>query len=103
VRKSTRVSKPPIWLSDYVRPNKQGQSNNCIYPLSDVIGYDHISTKYHSYLSQFSNEVEPTTFHEAAKDKRWVEAMQAKIKALEDNNTRELVPLPLGKKPIGCK
>ncbi|XP_019265299.1 PREDICTED: uncharacterized protein LOC109242879 [Nicotiana attenuata] len=87
VKKSTQVSKPPIWLSDYVRPDKQGQSNTCMYPLSDVIGYDHISTKYHNYLSQFSNEVKPTTFHEVAKDKHWVEAMQAKIKALEDNNT----------------
>jgi hypothetical protein len=29
--------------------------------------------------------------------------MQAEIKALEDNDTRTLMPLPPTKTPIGCK
>ncbi|OIT35065.1 hypothetical protein A4A49_64440, partial [Nicotiana attenuata] len=102
-RKSTRVSKPSIWLKDYVRPDKSGSVSCCKYPISEVLGYEEISSKYQSYLASFSIEVEPTTYSEAIKDKRWVEAMQAEIKALEDNKTWELVPLPQGQKAIGCK
>lgn len=103
VRKTTRESRPPIWLKDFVRTNKFKQSNCCQYPISDVIGYDNLSPKYKSYLSNFSPEVEPASYYEAARDKRWVEAMQTEIKALEDNKTWELVPLPKGKKAIECK
>ncbi|OIS97694.1 hypothetical protein A4A49_62376, partial [Nicotiana attenuata] len=103
VRRSGRVSKPPIWLQDYIQPTKGKSAGCCKYPLSEVLTYDHITPKYQSYLSQFSVEVEPVTYQEAVKDKRWVEAMKSEIKALEDNHTWTLVPLPKGKKAIGCK
>lgn len=32
-----------------------------------------------------------------------MQAMKAEIQALEDNKTWEIVPLPTGKKPIGCR
>ncbi|XP_019252895.1 PREDICTED: uncharacterized protein LOC109231711 [Nicotiana attenuata] len=76
-RKSSRTSKPPIWLKDYVTADKGTQSNSCRYPIAAVIGYDQLSPKYQSYLSQFSSEQEPNSYYEAAKDKRWIEAMQA--------------------------
>ncbi|OIT00708.1 hypothetical protein A4A49_60142, partial [Nicotiana attenuata] len=103
LRKSTRVSKPSIWLNDYVRPDKTGSAGCCKYPISEVIGYVMISSKYQSYLASFSVEVEPATYSEAIKDKRWVEAMQEEIKALEDNKTWTLVSLPQGQKSIGCR
>ncbi|XP_070002934.1 uncharacterized protein [Nicotiana sylvestris] len=102
-RKSTRVSKPPIWLMDYARDDKRSSTICCTYPISEVIGYDSISSRYQSYLANFSVEMEPTLYSEAVKDKRWVEAMQAEIKALDDNKTWELVSLPQGQKAIGCK
>ncbi|OIS99405.1 hypothetical protein A4A49_62550, partial [Nicotiana attenuata] len=37
-RKSTRVSKPPIWLKDYVRDEKRSSTSCCKYPISEVIG-----------------------------------------------------------------
>ncbi|XP_075079228.1 uncharacterized protein LOC142164710 [Nicotiana tabacum] len=84
-RKSTRVSKPAIWLKDYIRDDNKSSASCCKYPISEVIGYEAISSKYQSYLANFSVEMEPTSYSEAVKDKRWVEAMQAEIKALEDN------------------
>lgn len=72
-------------------------------PISEVIGYEVISSKYQSYLASFSVQVEPNTYYEAIKDKRWIEGMQTDIKAIEDNKTWELVSLPQGKKAIGCK
>nr|XP_016504280.1 PREDICTED: uncharacterized protein LOC107822268 [Nicotiana tabacum] len=89
-RKSIRVSKPPIWLKGYVRDGKKSSASCCKYLISEVTGYKAISSKYQSYLAKFSVEIEPTSYSEAVKDKRWVEAMQAKIKALEDNKTWEL-------------
>ncbi|XP_070040118.1 uncharacterized protein [Nicotiana tomentosiformis] len=61
VRHSTGVSRPSIWMSDYV----------C--------------------LEAYSAEVEPRNFIEAAQDPQWVAAMQQEIQALEDNQTLSLV------------
>nr|CAD1839765.1 unnamed protein product [Ananas comosus var. bracteatus] len=47
--------------------------------------------------------VEPDTYEQASQDSKWVEAMQAELQALEENNTWTMVPLPPGHKPIGCK
>lgn len=46
---------------------------------------------------------EPSTYKQAAKDPRWIEAMQKEFTALENNKTWILVDLPAGKKAIGCK
>lgn len=51
----------------------------------------------------FSFVVEPKSFQEAYKDRRWVEAMQVEIQAMQNIKAWELVPLPQRKKLIGCK
>lgn len=58
---------------------------------------------YQSYLSKFTNLVEPRSFKEAAKDAKWIEAMQLEIQALEDNKTWIVVDLPQGKHTVGSK
>lgn len=47
--------------------------------------------------------IEPKSFHEAVKDKLWVEAMQKEIKAIVENHTWDLIPALPGKSIIGCK
>ncbi|XP_015068864.1 uncharacterized protein LOC107013473 [Solanum pennellii] len=99
-RKSTRHSKPPTWMQDYVcKPT----TNNCTYLLSDVLSYLGLSSKYQAYIAKMSTVCEPTSFKEAVKDPRWIEAMQSEIKALEEKSTWSIVDLPPGKKAIGCK
>ncbi|XP_075108852.1 uncharacterized protein LOC142180699 [Nicotiana tabacum] len=58
---------------------------------------------YDKRVSIFSSVTEPQSYTEAAQDPSWIEAMQEEIKALQKNNTWEIVNLPEGKKPIGCK
>ncbi|OIT33509.1 hypothetical protein A4A49_23029 [Nicotiana attenuata] len=37
-RKSARVSKPPIWLKDYVRNDRLNSASCCRYPISEKMG-----------------------------------------------------------------
>ncbi|XP_074328421.1 uncharacterized protein LOC141666331 [Apium graveolens] len=54
-------------------------------------------------LKSFYHKHEPRTYLEASKDPRWVDAMHKELDALHKNHTWNLVPLPVGKKAIGCK
>ncbi|GJY96350.1 retrovirus-related pol polyprotein from transposon TNT 1-94 [Tanacetum coccineum] len=47
--------------------------------------------------------MEPHTYTQASKEKKWVEAMQKELQALEANKTWELTLLPPHKVHIGCK
>lgn len=51
-------------------------------------------------------EDDPINFHQAMQDinsQKWIEAMNEEYKSMQDNKVWDLVPLPEGKKPIGCK
>ena len=48
-------------------------------------------------------DVEPTHFEDAVGNVHWDNAMDEEMAALDVNETWDLVPLPKGKKAIGCK
>ncbi|XP_075103728.1 uncharacterized protein LOC142178296 [Nicotiana tabacum] len=100
LRKSSRDKRPPLWMNDFVSLNIQ-QDNP--YALSKFISYENISPTYQSFIAASYFISEPTNYHEAIKDPRWINAMKAKIEALENNHTWDIVALPEGKSPIGCK
>ncbi|XP_022558682.2 uncharacterized protein LOC111206341 [Brassica napus] len=80
LRRSTRISKKPGYLDDYVY-------------LADVEG---------ERLLLLIND-EPWDFSEAIEEKVWKDACKEEIASIVKNNTWELVDLPLGAKPIGLK
>ncbi|XP_070037098.1 uncharacterized mitochondrial protein AtMg00820-like [Nicotiana tomentosiformis] len=100
LKKSTRTSKQPIWMKDYVV--QSGKTCNK-HPISNHLSYDKITPTYHSYLAKFSTLIKPQTFKEAVKDERWVEYMKQEIKTLEENKTWEVVTLPKGKNIVDSK
>lgn len=51
----------------------------------------------------YTSEEDPEKFEESVTYERWRDAMEVEIKAIEDNNTWELVDLPEGAKVIGVK
>lgn len=85
-RKSTRDKRVPVWMTDYVTAAALDQSPKP-YSICNYVCYDGLKPAYHNCLGAFSAVVEPKTFHEASKDKKWIETMKAEIQALEDNKT----------------
>lgn len=114
MRQSTRVKQTPIWWKDYAVKSKPlsllfaadcstTQVSPPKYPMSSYISYDAFSTSHKVFLSTLDVVVEPTYYSQAAKDPKWVEAMNKELLAFESNHTWILMDLPPGKKPIGCK
>ena len=70
-----------------------------------------ISDDYVVFINEVEENVgmtedDPVNFHQAMQDSRsdkWIEAMNEEYKSMQDNSVWELIPLPEGKKPIGCK
>ncbi|XP_019238315.1 PREDICTED: uncharacterized protein LOC109218405 [Nicotiana attenuata] len=102
LRRSGRTTKPPICLKNYIGPQQKSNSStavHCQYSIGDFVQYKGLS----AYITQLSTEIDPSSYHEAAKDAKWIDAMKVEIQALEDNKTWEVVPLPPNKRAIRCK
>lgn len=50
-----------------------------------------------------SHDCKPSSYEEATMNPAWQTAMTQEFSALHENHTWDIVPLPPGKKPIGCK
>ncbi|KAH0729852.1 hypothetical protein KY289_001040 [Solanum tuberosum] len=59
-RRSTRGSKPPIWMKEFVSLNIHQDSS---YGLQQYMSYDEISNKYSTYIAALSNCVEPKSLN----------------------------------------
>ena len=123
LRRSSRPSKTPTYLKEYkcstITSNTSNEltqsthlSNNksssthpsgTKYPLSNYIDSSQLSPSYAHFCSLLTSIPEPRFYHEAIKDPKWKDAMNAEIAALVSNNTWTLTPLPSNKRAIGCK
>src|SRR4051812_12018205 len=92
-RRSSRVTagKPPA---------KFGSWDNDI---ANYISYASIPPAYKSFIASLHSVSIPKNWQVAKQDPRWLSAMQEELQALKKNNTWELVPLPAGKRAVGCK
>ena len=54
-------------------------------------------------VNQLSTVFIPRNVQEALTDSNWKKAMNEEMEALQRNTTWELVPLPEGKKTVGCR
>ena len=93
-RQSTRQVKKPDRYGEWIEENK--------FISCDTVTDD----QKVQHCLYFHNICEPKTFDEALRTseaEQWKEAANEEMKALETMNTWKLVPLPEGKKPVGCK
>jgi hypothetical protein len=66
-------------------------------------GYNEYMTHHYAYMTHVAEVREPESYVEAAGDANWRAAMEEEMHALAENKTWDLVDVPTGVKPIGCK
>ncbi|RVW14743.1 putative mitochondrial protein [Vitis vinifera] len=113
LRRSQRPHHPPMALRDYVcnqvtfpnhlPPLSSSPQKGTRYPLCNFVSNHRYSPQHRSFTAAVSQDIEPTSYAEAASHSHWQEAMQSELAALEAKHTWSLTSLPPGKKPIGCR
>jgi hypothetical protein len=88
---------------NHLPPLSSGPQKGTRYPLCNFVSYQRYSPQHRSFIAAVSQDIEPTSYAEAASHSHWQEAMQSELAALEANHTWSLTSLPPGKKPIGCR
>ncbi|KAK2433017.1 putative mitochondrial protein [Trifolium repens] len=86
-----------------IRKKTRQCTKHPLYPLSNYLSFKNCSPAHRAFLTNLNTTSTPTTLSEAFSDRKWKLAMDLEMEALEKNNTWELVILPTGKKPVGCK
>ncbi|KAL2251769.1 UNVERIFIED_CONTAM: Retrovirus-related Pol polyprotein from transposon TNT 1-94 [Sesamum indicum] len=94
VRRSQRTHTKSVWLSDFVC-NLAAHSY-----VPTVTSFGSTFLDFDASLSALQ---EPRSYKEAASFPHWVDAMDKELQALDLNHTWDVVPLPPGKRPIGCR
>nr|GEU75404.1 hypothetical protein [Tanacetum cinerariifolium] len=95
--RSQRISKFPAKLNEFVLDIKVK------YGLNKYANHSFLKPENYSFVSNLNKGHEPSSYEEAVKDIRWVNAMNEEMNALYENKTWDITDLPLNRKPIGCK
>ena len=71
--------------------------------MSNVVSYHRLSKENETFMNQISAIFIPNSVQEAITNSRWKEAMNEEMRSLQKNCTWEVVKLPVGKVPVGCR
>ncbi|PRQ35290.1 putative RNA-directed DNA polymerase [Rosa chinensis] len=97
-RKSQRVTKG-IPKKQY-EPDIKAKAK---YPIANFMSNHRISGSHALVVDQLSIVSIPSNVQDALTDPKWTKAMNEEMEALQKNATWELVPMPVGKKTVGCR
>lgn len=111
-RQSIRPRKQPVWMNDFVcQVHIKSYSNDSIrlgsstltpYTYPFIIP-KHFTPTHLSFVANIFAVQDPSNYSHAKDNEAWVASMKSEIEALEKNQTWEIINLPTGKRPIGCK
>ena len=82
---------------------RKGVKNCFKYPLSNFSSYHRMNNSYKTFTTNLNSSSVPKNIQEALVDPKWKEAIDEEMKALYKNDMWDIVDLPKGKHPIGCK
>ncbi|KAI3434272.1 uncharacterized protein J3R85_006738 [Psidium guajava] len=74
-----------------------------LHPISQFVSYQRLSTQHKAFITALDSIIIPNSVHEAFENRNWIQAMMAEMNALKKNDIWEVVTLPKGKQPMGCK
>ena len=89
--------KPP----NRYNPDKEERKSQ--YPIANYVSTQGLSKSLKTFTQTLFFGHIPNTVEEALSDPKWAQAIQEELEALKKNNTLRLVPLPEGKKIVGCR
>ena len=75
----------------------------CVHQISSFCSYNHLSSHSYSFIASLDSISLSNTVRETLSHPGWCSAMVEEMQALDDNDTWNLVQLPVGKKAIGCR
>lgn len=101
--KSVAQVDPNLDLPIALRKGTRTCTKQPLYPLTNYLSFEKFSPTHKTFLTNLNTTTTPSSISEALTDRKWKQAMDLEMEALEKNNTWELVTLPPGKKPVGCK
>ena len=90
-RRSLRTHKPPSHLKDFISTDAIN-AHWC-----NLVNLDHLPSSHNHFTSQDHTLTEPKSYNKVVQDPSWVQAMNAELQALQQNDTWTLVPLPQGR------
>ena len=73
------------------------------YPIANHISTQKLFEPLKALVHKLSADGVPDTVSEAMNNPKWIQAIEEEMKALQKNDTWALVPLPEGKKTVGCR
>ena len=82
---------------------KGTRSTSNPHPVYNFLSFHHLSLPYFAFVSTLSYVSTPKSTSEALSHPCWKQAMAEEMDAFYSNDTWELVALPPGKSPIGCR
>ena len=82
---------------------KDTRSTSNPQPLYNFLSFHCLSLPYFAFVSTLSSVSTPKSISEALSHPGWKQVMTEEMDALYSNDTWELVALPFGKSPIGCR
>ena len=89
--------KPPHRYS----PNYEERRSR--YPIANYVSTQRLSESLKKFVHRLSSHHVPSTVQEALSNPKWSQAIKVEMEALEKSKTWALVPLPKGKKTVGCR
>ncbi|GJV03082.1 hypothetical protein Tco_1336651 [Tanacetum coccineum] len=95
-----RTSKKFILPTKY---NEYVLNKNAKFGIDKVVNYVNLSFDNYVFTTSLNKIHEPTTYLEAVKDSRWVDAMNQEMGALNRNETWEIMEFPSNRRAIGSK
>ena len=91
------------YLSATSRTSTSNERGTRFRSLREIYEQGEANEGMNSLFALYGQVDDPIHFEDAIKDRKWIEAMDEEINAIEKNKTWELFDLPKGKEVIGIK